>query len=125
VKCRTCGAEIPDQSRFCLRCGKDQAAPAQQPDDDSSEVFSLMCMGIAFMMFFFSLAPFFLGIWVAGLAMLLVGVGLMLIGYRMIRTSKRDRIEAAERSSVMVRCRYCGSLNHEHDERCDSCGASL
>ena len=91
------------------------------------KVFAMMCMAFAFMLFFFSLAPFFMGIWIAGLAMLCVGVVLMLAGYRMIRVSKRERLSMVERRAERIRlkCRYCGSLNDEHAERCSSCGASL
>lgn len=28
-------------------------------------------------------------------------------------------------NGVKVRCRYCGALNGEHDEKCESCGAPL
>ena len=125
MKCPACSSDIPDDSRFCLKCGKDLAAPAPQPEDDGSEMFAMMCMAIAFMMFFFSMAPFFMGIWIAGVAMLAVGVVLMLAGYAMIRASKKDRLAAAQRRDIRVRCGYCGSLNGEDDERCDSCGASL
>lgn len=131
MKCPSCSSDIPDESRFCLKCGKDTSAPQarpvadQAPEDDGSEMFAMMCMAFAFMMFFFSLAPFFMGIWVAGVGMLCVGVVLMVAGYLMIRASRRDRLAMMERSSVRVRCRYCGSLNEEREERCDSCGASL
>jgi len=131
LKCPSCQSDIPDESRFCLKCGKEVApapAPAQtSPEDDSSEVFAMMCMAFAFMLFFFSLAPFFMGIWVAGLAMLCVGVVLMLAGYRMIRVSKRERMAMVEKKAtkIKLKCRYCGSLNDEHAERCESCGAGL
>jgi len=88
-------------------------------------MFAMMAMGIAFMMFFFSLAPFFMGIWIAGVAMLGVGVVLMLAGYHMIRSSRRDRVELIQHKAVRVRCRYCGTLNDERAQRCISCGASL
>lgn len=101
------------------------ASVAQPPEDDSHEVFAMMCMAFAFMMFFFSLAPFFMGIWVAGVAMLAVGVVLMLAGYRMIRVSKKEHVEMLLRKDVKVKCRYCGSLNDEAARRCHSCGASL
>ena len=130
MKCPSCGSDIPDESRFCLKCGKEVSAPrpAKQeppPVDDSSEMFAMMCMAFAFMLFFFSLAPFFMGIWVAGVAMLAIGVVLMLAGYRMIRVAKRDHMAMLERKAVRIRCRYCGSLNEEDDERCASCGATL
>ncbi|HIH01701.1 TPA: hypothetical protein HA259_06475 [Thermoplasmata archaeon] len=125
MKCPSCSSEIPGESRFCLKCGKDLVATPPPPQDDGSEMFALMAMGIAFMMFFFSLAPFFLGIWIAGIAMLGVGVVLMIAGYRMIRASKKDQVAMMQRHNVRVRCRYCGTLNGEHEEKCDSCGANL
>lgn len=132
MKCPSCSSDIPDESRFCLKCGKEvvavpAVAPVQQSEDDGSEMFSMMCMAFAFMLFFFSLAPFFMGIWAAGIAMLAVGVVLMLAGYRMIRVSRRDRMAMQERKAVMikVKCQYCDSLNDEGAQRCHSCGASL
>ena len=125
MKCPSCRLDIPDESMFCLKCGKDVAAAAHLPKDDGSELFAMMCMGIAFMMFFFSLAPFFMGIWIAGVAMLGVGVVLMFAGYHMIRASRRDHVAIVQRKNIRVRCRYCGTLNREHDDKCDSCGASL
>ena len=132
MKCPSCSSEIPDESNFCLKCGKAMGKVLDQPqvppeDDDGSEVFSMMCMAFAFMVFFFSLVPFFLGIWYAGMAMLGVGVVLMLAGYRMIRVSKRERIRLVEKRAMKVKlkCRYCGTLNDEDEERCGSCGASL
>jgi len=116
---------------FCLRCGNPTAPPRKQvtvsaeADDGGSEMFAMLCMGLAFMMFFFSLAPFFMGIWIAGVGMLVVGVVLMVAGYSMIRSSKKDHLAILERKAVKVRCRYCGSLNNESSNRCHSCGASL
>ncbi len=130
MKCPSCSSDIPDESRFCLKCGKEvvaSPAPVQPPEDDSSEVFAMMCMAFAFMLFFFSLAPFFMGIWVAGIAMLAVGVVLMLAGYRMIRVSKKEHMAMLEKKAekVKIKCRYCDTLNDEDAERCRSCGAAL
>ncbi len=125
MKCPACGSGIPENSRFCLKCGKDLSPRTQLPKDDGPELFAMMCMGIAFMMFFFSLAPFLMGIWIAGLAMIAVGIVLMFAGYRMIRASRRDQVTIIQQSTVRIRCRYCGTLNEERAERCSSCGASL
>jgi len=132
LKCPSCSSDIPDESKFCLNCGREVAArsaatPAEPSQDDGSEMFAMMCMAFAFMLFFFSLAPFFMGIWYAGVAMLGVGVVLMLAGYRMIRVSKRERMAMAEKKAMRIKlkCRYCGTLNDEQAERCQSCGASL
>lgn len=32
---------------------------------------------------------------------------------------------ASQNDGIKVRCRYCGALNDEHDEKCESCGAPL
>ncbi len=125
MKCPACGSGIPEDSRFCLKCGKDLSPRAQLPKDEGPELFALMCMGIAFMMFFFSLVPFLMGIWIAGLAMITVGIVLMFAGYRMIRASRRDEVTIIQQRTVRIRCRYCGTLNEERAERCSSCGASL
>ncbi len=126
---------IPDESKFCLSCGKPleqaQTQAPQQPsppeEDDSTEMFSMMAMAFAFMLFFFSLVPFFLGATYAGMAMLGVGVVLILVSYRMVRVSKRERVQMVEKKAtkVKIKCRYCGTLNDEAEQRCGSCGASL
>lgn len=125
MKCPACSSDIPDASRFCLKCGKDLAPAAGLSEDDGSEMFAMMALGIAFMMFFFSMAPFFMGLWIAGVAMIGTGIVLLLAGYHMIRSSRRDRVAVIQHKAVRIRCRYCGTLNEERAERCSSCGASL
>lgn len=34
-------------------------------------------------------------------------------------------LAAKAATQVKTRCRYCGALNEEHDEKCGSCGAPL
>jgi len=36
-----------------------------------------------------------------------------------------QEIANAVKSNIMVRCRYCGSLNEETASKCSSCGAAL
>jgi hypothetical protein len=36
-----------------------------------------------------------------------------------------DEIVRAVKTTIRVRCRYCGTLNEEKANRCESCGASL
>lgn len=38
-----------------------------------------------------------------------------------VATSVKERMTGM----IKVRCRYCGALNGEHDEKCESCGAPL
>lgn len=49
------------------------------------------------------------------------------------REEERDRfkeevarsVKESIKGTIKVRCRYCGGLNEEHDEKCESCGAPL
>jgi len=36
-----------------------------------------------------------------------------------------DLPRAQDRPVVKVRCRYCGALNDQQDNRCEACGSSL
>jgi rRNA maturation endonuclease Nob1 len=36
-----------------------------------------------------------------------------------------QEIAAVLRSTIKVRCRYCGKLNDKNDSHCESCGAVL
>ena len=42
-----------------------------------------------------------------------------------IKEQERQEMVKAIKSTIMVRCRYCGSLNVEIDLNCASCGANL
>ena len=47
---------------------------------------------------------------------------------REINTARQKEIEEivkAVKSTIRVRCRYCGTLNEEKANNCESCGASL
>lgn len=55
-----------------------------------------------------------------------------MVEQREVEAMDRDRlVEDITRSVkksmgfIKVRCRYCGGLNDEHDEKCESCGAPL
>jgi len=48
--------------------------------------------------------------------------------FREINTARQKEIEEivkAVKSTIRVRCRYCGTLNEEKANNCESCGASL
>jgi hypothetical protein len=129
MKCANCGAEIPDVSRFCLSCGKElpppkrtTAPPSANPDPNG---YSMLLFGLAFMMFFFALAPMFLGLWIGAGLMMVVGLVLVLIGYMMLRANRIEIEEERKEAMIKVKCRYCGMLNDKDEERCASCGATL
>jgi MFS family permease len=42
-----------------------------------------------------------------------------------LREEERDDIVRAVKSTIKIRCRYCGTLNEEKATRCESCGGSL
>jgi uncharacterized membrane protein YvbJ len=129
LKCTKCGAEIPEVSRFCLSCGMEVPPPKQafvQPKDDSETNFaSIVMFMFAFMIFFFALVPIFLGLWIGAVIMASIGLVLVIIGYLMIRSNKKQVEKAREEAMVKIKCQYCGKLNDQDATRCDSCGATL
>ncbi len=134
MKCRSCGAEIPDVSRFCLSCGSAVPPPMTVPEqmqieetssDPDPQGYSMLLFGLAFMMFFFSLAPLFLGLWIGAAMMMIVGVVLVAVGYHMLRSNKAELERKHEEAEAKIKCRYCGSLNDQRALKCDSCGAAL
>ena len=120
---------MPDVSRYCLSCGKEipppkmAAAPQQQDPDPTG--YAMMCFGLAFMMFFFALVPMFLGLWLGVIIMTAVGVLLVLVGYSIIRSGKKQVERIQEKAAIKLKCHYCGSLNEQSAIRCEACGATL
>ncbi len=41
------------------------------------------------------------------------------------RQREVEEIAQAVKSTIKIRCRYCGTLNDENSSKCESCGASL
>ena len=129
MKCANCGAEIPDVARFCMSCGKDVPPPKQftpqSQDDTEVNLPSILLFMFAFMVFFFALVPMFLGSWIGAAIMGGIGLVLVLAGYGMWRSNKRQVERAKEKAAIKIKCRYCGSLNEPEALRCISCGATL
>lgn len=136
IKCEGCGRENPDEAKFCLECGNpvNPAVAAPKPSDNDLDPngFGMLCFGLSFMFFFFSIVPAFFGLW--WLTVLLIGVGITLLILRVliIRTHRAEwearMKKAEERLQAMrakVKCRYCGSLNDQTARKCDTCGATL
>lgn len=133
MKCGNCGAEIPDVSRFCLSCGKEVPPPRSVPGeatrqpvpDPDPSGHAMICFALSFMMFFMTFVPIFLGLWIGAGMMAGIGVFLVLMGYAILRSGRKEAEAAQERGAIRVKCRYCGSLNAPDALRCDSCGATL
>jgi len=129
MKCPNCGADIPEISRFCLSCGKEIPAPKQVPPQQQSDPdpngYAMLLFGLSFMMFFFSLAPIFMGLWLGALLMSGIGCLLVATGIYLLRSNKEQIEKMREEAAVKVKCRYCGGLNEQSALRCGSCGAAL
>jgi hypothetical protein len=42
-----------------------------------------------------------------------------------LKEEEKEDIVRAVKSTIKVRCRYCGTLNEEKATRCESCGGAL
>jgi hypothetical protein len=129
LKCPDCGAEIPDVSRFCLSCGKSIPAPkevpAQQNEDPDPNGFSMILVALSFMLFFFAIVPVIFRLWIGAGLMIGAGIVMVVVAVMMIRSNKKEIEKEHEEASIRVKCQYCGTLNTQTAERCDSCGATL
>lgn len=133
MRCVNCGAEIPDVSRFCLSCGKEIPPPksvpkeqvAQKTQDPDPSGHAMICFGLAFMMFFMTFLPIFLGLWIGAAMLAAIGVFLVLMGYLILRSGRKEVLMMQEKAAVKVKCRYCGSLNAPDALKCETCGATL
>ena len=141
MKCTNCGVEIPESSRFCLKCGE-EIRDGERPSKSREHEFnlpSMMLFALAFMMFFFSILPMFLGYIEGMLFMDAVGVGILVVALVNLWLSRRHeereaeledkaeerRQKAREQAMAKIKCRYCGALNERTALKCESCGATL
>lgn len=135
MKCPACKTEIPDDSKFGLSCGSptkeegiDMILP---PDGSNTESRATMYMMFAIMSLFFGfflLIPGFLvgwGLVVPSVGLIIVGFALVLARYRLLRRYAQRVEKFRQESAIRVRCRYCGALNPQNDEKCMGCGAPL
>jgi hypothetical protein len=141
MKCNNCGTELPEASRFCLRCGKETVweAPSKEDDGSNFNIFSIMLFALAFMLFFFSMIPMFLDSWEGAVLMDSVGVVVVIIAFINLWSTRRQAERAAERreqaaermlkaqqeAMAKLKCRYCGALNDHSALKCETCGATL
>ncbi len=129
MKCPGCGAEIPEVSRFCLSCGRSIPPPKEVPspenDDPDPSGFSMVLIGLSFMVFFFAIVPVIFQLWIGAGLMIGAGIVMVVVAVMMIKSNKKEIAKKHEEALVRVKCQYCGSLNVQDAERCDSCGATL
>jgi RNA polymerase subunit RPABC4/transcription elongation factor Spt4 len=133
--CPGCRKEVPDDSTFCLSCGRPLKAEGIDmilpPEGSNTEYRVTMYLVGAIMSLFFGCFLLFPGVFV-GLGLIIPAVCLIVLGilflvmrYRLLKRYAKDVMGLRKEASVRVRCRYCGSLNPDKAEKCDSCGATL
>ncbi len=133
--CPACKKEVPDDSTFCPSCGRPLKAEGLDmilpPEGSNTENRATMYMIMAIMFLFFGCFLMFPAIFV-GVGMIIPAACLIVLGlvfvamrYRVLRRYAKNVVSLRKEASVRVRCRYCGSLNPEPAEKCESCGATL
>jgi RNA polymerase subunit RPABC4/transcription elongation factor Spt4 len=133
--CQGCKKDIPDDSTFCSSCGrplKEEGLDIILPPEGSKTegratiylMLSFMCL---FFGFFLLIPGYFIG-WglvIPALGMVACGAVFLIARYYIIRRYAKRVEEFRKKSSIRVRCRYCGALNPDAARRCDTCGATL
>lgn len=146
-KCPFCSAENTDEAQFCSACGKIIATktvpviPTQSDGIDvESQSFILLGLSAFFFMFAFMMgivaAVAESGFWIVVLVLSALGTLLLVIRYAIVRSYERkvEKIQSdfqaelekkRQQDKIKVKCRYCGGLNSQTDEKCGFCGAPL
>ena len=146
-KCPFCSAENSDEAQFCSSCGKiiaTKTVPVMPTSSSGMDVESQSFILLSFAIFVFMFA-FMIGIvgavaesgfLIAALVLSAIGVLLLSVRYLIVRSFERkvEKLQAEFKAElekrrqmelVKVKCRYCGGLNSQADERCGFCGAPL
>jgi len=136
VKCKYCDAELPEEAKFCLSCGRSVELvvpePAAPPSGSGTETraFLYLAFGIfAFMIGFTMALPIMLvgglHLWPLAAIPFVVGILLMWARYHILHSYAEKVEKLREEASVKVKCSYCGTLNAQNARKCESCGATL
>ena len=135
MKCPACKKEIPEDSTFCLSCGRPLKAEGVDiilpPDSSNTESRATIYMMLAFVFLFFGcflLIPGFfvgLGLIIPSVCLIVLGIIMLIARYYVLGQYAKKVVELRKEAAVKIRCSYCGSLNPEAAERCESCGAKL
>ena len=135
VKCPGCSIDIPDDSVFCFSCGRPVKAEGIDlivpPDGSHTEQRATIYLMLAIMGLFFGLflliPGYFvgLGLLVPAICLVAVGVLFLVARYHVLRRYAKLVEEFRKEALIKVRCRYCGALNPQNDQKCIGCGAPL
>ncbi len=133
--CPACKKEVPEDSTFCLSCGrplKDEGVDIITPPEGSNtENRAMIYMILAIMFLFFGcflLIPGYFvgpGMMIPATVVAALGVVFLAARYRVLGQYTKKVEKLRKEAAVRVKCRYCGTLNSESAEKCESCGAGL
>ena len=146
-KCPFCSAENADEAQFCSACGKiiaTKTVPVIPTPSSGMDIESQSFILLGFSAFFFMFA-FMMGIvgavaesgfLIVALILSALGILLLVIRFAIVRSYERkvEKLQAdfqeelekkRQQDLIKVKCRYCGGLNSQTDEKCGFCGAPL
>lgn len=133
--CPACQKEIPDDSTFCLSCGRPINAVVLEelrpPEGSSTDGRATIYWMLAFMFLFFGgflLFPGYfvgMGMMIPAISMIVVGVILLVARHLTLRRYAKSMASIRGEAFERGRCSYCGTLNPASAEKCESCGAAL
>ncbi len=135
MQCPSCQKEIPEDSTFCLSCGrpiKEAGAdiivpPSGSNTEERAMIYLLLSIMFLFFGGFLLIPGIFVG-WgmiIPALCVVVVGLILMSARFAVLRRYTKNVLEIRKEASVKVKCQYCGTLNPERVKKCESCGATL
>jgi len=151
MRCSSCGAESPSQCAYCQRCGR-QLVVAQSSEPVPARQFvvahakstvekmletpgtiilaiGILILLVAILLIIFGrwsgLGLFVISLIVLWVAVLLRGHEANIAALQANRAPTTLQSQIREVEIVKVKCRFCGSLNHEGARNCGSCGALL
>jgi len=130
LKCSFCGAEIPNESKFCLSCGRAvdilAVEPIRPPDGSDTDTTAIVLLAFAAMLLFFGIGmAITIFLWPVAVILFAVGSAL-LVARHFVLSSYAKRVEKHRQElAAKVKCVYCGTMNERSDEKCVSCGAGL
>jgi ribosomal protein L40E len=136
LKCPGCKSEVPDNSVFCLSCGRpikeEGLEPIEPPSGSKTETKSTLLLMLAIMAWFFGFfllipaffiqsIPFFL----VCTAVIVVGALMLVARFVILRRYSEKVEELRKEASEKIKCQYCGSMNPLDAEECVGCQAPL
>jgi ribosomal protein L40E len=101
--------------------------PAGSNTEERATIYMMLAIMFLFFGCFLLIPGYFvgLGMIIPSLCSIAAGAILLSARYFVLRRYARSVVELRKEAAVRIRCRYCGSLNPDAAEKCESCGATL